>query len=178
MHCSSAHRADVLLNLATPYELVFVDDGSVDNSWQTLASLTSSDPRVKALTGVDASSGDIVLTMDADLQDPPRAGDFLRHSSGRRGCYHDIEQREAAVAQLLVRNLDDHVKAELRRRARKHGRSTEEEVRDILRVAVNEKRTTSLPLGARFRARFARIGLDDNIQELRGHMAQPAPFKR
>jgi plasmid stability protein len=80
------------------------------------------------------------------------------------------------LAQLLVRNLDDDVKAELRRRAKKHGRSTEEEVRDILRVAVNDRRAASLPLGSRFRARFARIGLDDDIQELRGNAAQPARF--
>jgi plasmid stability protein len=40
------------------------------------------------------------------------------------------------VAQLGVRNLDDDVKAKLQQRAIQHGRSTEEEVREILRNAV------------------------------------------
>jgi plasmid stability protein len=78
------------------------------------------------------------------------------------------------MAQLLVRNLDDHVKAKLQRRARKHGRSTEEEVRDILRVAVNDEVSQAPPLGSRFKARFARIGLDRGIEELRGQPARPA----
>lgn len=78
------------------------------------------------------------------------------------------------MAQLLVRNLDEHVKAELQRRARKHGRSTEEEVRDILRVAVNDEAAPRRPLGSRFKARFARIGLKRDIEELRGQPARPA----
>lgn len=78
------------------------------------------------------------------------------------------------MAQLLVRNLDEHVKAKLRRRARKHGRSTEEEVRDILRVAVNDEVAPAPPLGSRFKARFARIGLEHDIEELRGQPARPA----
>src|SRR6266478_5930799 len=40
------------------------------------------------------------------------------------------------MAQLIVRNLEDDVKAKLQQRARQHGRSTEEEVREILRAAV------------------------------------------
>ena len=43
------------------------------------------------------------------------------------------------MAQLVVRNLDDEVKAKLRRRAAAHGRSMEEEVRAILRDAVKEE---------------------------------------
>lgn len=80
------------------------------------------------------------------------------------------------MAQLLVRNLDEYVKARLQRRARKHGRSTEEEVRDILRVAVNDEAAPPRPLGSRFKARFARIGLERDIEELRGQPARPADF--
>ena len=43
------------------------------------------------------------------------------------------------MAQLVVRNLDDEVKAKLRRRAEAHGHSMEEEVRAILRDAVKEE---------------------------------------
>ncbi len=78
------------------------------------------------------------------------------------------------MAQLLVRNLDDDVKAKLKRRARRHGRSTEEEVRDILRNAVTGEDGPTPPLGSRLAARFAGIGLREEIAELRGHPARPA----
>jgi antitoxin FitA len=83
------------------------------------------------------------------------------------------------MAQLLVRQLDDDVKAKLRRRARRHGRSTEEEVREILRNAVRDEDATRAPLGSRLAALFARVGLreDEDIEELRGHPAQPADFE-
>jgi len=78
------------------------------------------------------------------------------------------------MAQLLVRNLDDDVKASLQARARRHGRSTEAEVRDILRRAVQDDVAPSAPLGSQLRARFAQIGLDEDIPELRGQQAHPA----
>lgn len=40
------------------------------------------------------------------------------------------------MAQILVRSLEHDVKAKLQQRVRRHGRSTEEEVRDILRAAA------------------------------------------
>lgn len=65
-------------------EIIFVDDGSVDNSWKVLEQLAACDSRVQcvkltrnfghqmALTaGYDYAHGDAVITMDADLQDPP-----------------------------------------------------------------------------------------------------------
>ena len=42
------------------------------------------------------------------------------------------------MAQLVVRNLEDAVKTRLQRRARRNGRSMEEEVREILRNAAHE----------------------------------------
>ena len=77
------------------------------------------------------------------------------------------------MAQLVVRNLDDDVKAKLQRRARLHGRSTEEEVREILRNAVRDEARPAEPLGTL----FAGIGLDDDIPELRGQPAKPADFR-
>jgi antitoxin FitA len=78
------------------------------------------------------------------------------------------------MAQLVVRNLDDDVKAKLQERARRHGRSTEEEVREILRNAVKQESPPSAPLGKRLRALFEGIGLDEDIPEWRGHPARPA----
>ena len=82
------------------------------------------------------------------------------------------------MAQLVVRNLEDDVKARLTRRARRHGRSTEEEVRDILRNSVKDEDEAREPLGSRLAARFAGIGLDEEITELRGEAARPAAFRR
>jgi glycosyltransferase involved in cell wall biosynthesis len=63
---------------------VFVDDGSGDDSFAVLGRLAAADPRVKVLrlrrnfgqsaalqAGIDASAGDVVVTMDADLQNDP-----------------------------------------------------------------------------------------------------------
>lgn len=66
------------------YEVIFVDDGSKDKSWQVIEQLSANDPRVKGIkfrrnygksaalhVGFDAAQGDVVVTMDADLQDSP-----------------------------------------------------------------------------------------------------------
>jgi plasmid stability protein len=81
------------------------------------------------------------------------------------------------MAQLLVRQLDDDVKVKLQCRARRHGRSTEEEVREILRNAVREESGTLAPLGSRLASRFAGIGLAQDIPELRGQPPRPADFE-
>ncbi len=78
------------------------------------------------------------------------------------------------MAQLVVRNLEDDVKTRLQRRARRHGRSTEAEIRDILRNAVKDENGTHEPLGSQLAARFAGIGLNREIAELRGQAARPA----
>jgi plasmid stability protein len=81
------------------------------------------------------------------------------------------------MAQLVVRQLDDDVKEKLQRRARRHGRSTEEEIREILRNAVRSEGSIRAPMGSRIAARFRRVGLDKDIPELRGESARPAVFE-
>lgn len=81
------------------------------------------------------------------------------------------------MAQFIVRNLEDSVKAGLKRRARIHGRSMEAEVRDILRAAVAGTDEVAQPLGSQISNRFKRIGLDQPIPELRGQDARPAVFQ-
>lgn len=78
------------------------------------------------------------------------------------------------MAQLLVRNLEEDVKAAIQRRARCHGHSTEEEVREILRAAVLADEGSKVPLGSRLAARFASLGLDEDIPELRGQPPRAA----
>jgi plasmid stability protein len=80
------------------------------------------------------------------------------------------------VAQILIRQLDDDVKTKLQQRAKEHGRSTEEEVREILRNAVRDQDRPPTALGSRIAARFAgEIGLDEDLVEVRGQV-RPAHF--
>ena len=75
----------VLVDLGKEYELVFVDDGSTDDSFSVLEELHSQNPRVKAVqfrrnfgksaaltAGFEEAQGKVIVTMDADLQDDPR----------------------------------------------------------------------------------------------------------
>ncbi len=74
----------VLKKTSHEYEIIFIDDGSRDNSWTVIKSLASSDKHVRGFKfrknygksqalhlGFKESRGDIVITMDADLQDNP-----------------------------------------------------------------------------------------------------------
>lgn len=81
------------------------------------------------------------------------------------------------MAQFVVRNIENEVKARLQRRAARHGRSMEEEVRDILRNAVNEQDVAG-GLGTEIASLFAKVGIDEDIAELRGYKTKPASFDR
>jgi plasmid stability protein len=81
------------------------------------------------------------------------------------------------MAQLVVRNIENGVKARLQRRARRHGHSMEEEIRDILRNAVNETELPSGGLGTEISSLFADSGLDSDVPELRGYQIHPPSFK-
>ena len=66
------------------YEIIFIDDGSTDGSWEIIDALSKEHPEVKAIrflknfgksqalhAGFALANGDVVITMDADLQDNP-----------------------------------------------------------------------------------------------------------
>ena len=66
------------------YELILIDDGSTDRSWEILTALSKENPRIRAVRfrknygksaalhiGFQHATGDVVITMDADLQDSP-----------------------------------------------------------------------------------------------------------
>ncbi len=74
----------VMLEHKFSFEVVFVDDGSNDNSWEVIENLSSQNNEIKAIKfrrnygksaglycGFEAAQGDVVITMDADLQDSP-----------------------------------------------------------------------------------------------------------
>ncbi|SEL73563.1 FitA-like ribbon-helix-helix domain-containing protein [Halomonas daqiaonensis] len=60
------------------------------------------------------------------------------------------------MASITIRNLDEQLKAQLRMEAARHGHSMEEEVRIILRAALNQPPKGGL--GSRIRGRFAEAG--------------------
>jgi len=73
------------------YEILMIDDGSTDNSWQIVEDLRKKNPCIKGIKfqrnygksaalneGFRAAQGDVVITMDADLQDSPEEISELR----------------------------------------------------------------------------------------------------
>jgi glycosyltransferase involved in cell wall biosynthesis len=74
----------VMLENKFSYEIIMIDDGSKDNSWQVIEELQTKNPFIKGIKfrrnygksaalycGFDVAQGDVVITMDADLQDSP-----------------------------------------------------------------------------------------------------------
>jgi dolichol-phosphate mannosyltransferase len=79
-----AELEKVLSSLELSWEIIFVDDGSTDNTWKDIESLHNDDPRVHGIrlsrnfghqnaliAGLSHAAGDAVISMDADLQHPP-----------------------------------------------------------------------------------------------------------
>jgi len=79
------------------------------------------------------------------------------------------------LAQLVVRNIEEQVKTGLRRRARRNGRSMEQEVREILRNAALAEEPVR-GLGTAISDLFTKRGLSTDIPELRGQRIQGASF--
>lgn len=76
--------AKVMQSNSYSYEIIFIDDGSTDKSWETINKLAKKDSNVKGIrflknfgksqalhAGFEKAQGDVVITMDADLQDNP-----------------------------------------------------------------------------------------------------------
>ncbi len=81
------------------------------------------------------------------------------------------------MAQFVVRNIENGVKARLQRRARRNGRSMEEEVRDILRAAVHKEEDTPADgLGTKISKLFPKSGPDFVIEEFHGDDLEPPTF--
>jgi len=99
------------------YELVSVDDGSSDDSYEQLAGLAGGDPRVRVIkfsrnfghqiaitAGIDHARGDAVVVIDSDLQDPP---EVIREMVARWREGYDVvygvrEQREGETPMKLL----------------------------------------------------------------------------
>jgi plasmid stability protein len=82
------------------------------------------------------------------------------------------------MAQLLVRNIEDDVKERLRQRARRRGRSMEDEARDILRSAVMAEPSKEVGAGTKLAGYFSDVESGFEIPEMRGEKPRPAKFKK
>lgn len=84
--------AKVMQSNRFSYEIIFIDDGSTDDSWLTIMQLSQKDEHVKGIrflknfgksqalhAGFAKAQGDVVITMDADLQDNPEEIPELYH---------------------------------------------------------------------------------------------------
>ena len=78
-------------NASLKYEIIFIDDGSKDESWQVISNLKQANPEIRAMrfqrnygksaalhVGFEAAVGEVIVTMDADLQDSPEEIPALR----------------------------------------------------------------------------------------------------
>ena len=76
---------EVVKKTGKTYEIIFIDDGSTDKTYSIITNLHKIDPHVKAIrhrgnfgkslalqNGFDNAQGEIIFTMDADLQDNPK----------------------------------------------------------------------------------------------------------
>lgn len=99
------------------YELIFVDDGSGDDSYDQLSRYAAANPRVRVLkfsrnfghqiaitAGIDHARGDCVVVIDADLQDPPEviAAMVERWQAGFDVVYGVRSDREGEKAMKLI----------------------------------------------------------------------------
>lgn len=113
------------------YELIFVDDDSTDRSPELLRGLAAGNPRIKIVTmsrrfgvhpclmaGLGHTSGDAVVYMDADLQDPPelipkmveryqRGADVVNMTRTRRMGEHPLKMWLTKLAYKVINSLSD-----------------------------------------------------------------------
>jgi glycosyltransferase involved in cell wall biosynthesis len=124
-----AELADALKALGRSYEIIYVDDGSRDHSWEILQRIRSEDPHVRVLrfrrnfgqtaavaAGLERTTGDIVVTLDSDRQnDPNDIGRLIERleqgydlvSGWRRDRKDDFVNRRlpSVIANRLIRAI-------------------------------------------------------------------------
>ena len=112
MFYNSIHK--ILQNISWDYELIFVNDGSVDNSEKILEKIKEEDEKVRAISfihnfgheaamiaGIDHSTGDGVICMDSDLQHPPELIEDIIQKLEERNDVVTMIRKENKSAGLL-----------------------------------------------------------------------------
>ena len=105
--------ARVMADHSFSYEILFINDGSTDDSWEVIRRLAEKNPAVKGVsfrrnygkspalnTGFVRAQGDVVITMDADLQDSPDEIPALYDMIKREGVRLD-----ALLSRQLLMNI-------------------------------------------------------------------------
>jgi dolichol-phosphate mannosyltransferase len=98
------------------YEIIFVDDGSSDDSYQKIVKLADLDPNIKVIkfsrnfghqiaitAGIDIAQGDAVVIIDADLQDPPEIiGKFIEKWKEGYDVVYGVRERREGESKLKL----------------------------------------------------------------------------
>ncbi len=107
----------VMEGIAEPFEIILINDGSVDGSYTIMQALRARDPRVRILdfsrnfghqiaisAGIDYASGKAVIILDADLQDPPQVIPSMieRWKAGAEVVYAQRTSREGETRFKLL----------------------------------------------------------------------------
>ena len=107
----------VMEGLAEPFEIILINDGSIDGSYKIMQALHARDPRVRILdfsrnfghqiaisAGIDYASGEAVIILDADLQDPPQVIPSLieRWKAGAEVVYAQRTSRDGETRFKLL----------------------------------------------------------------------------
>jgi glycosyltransferase involved in cell wall biosynthesis len=100
------------------YEIIFIDDGSSDNSWQVIRELAESDPEIRGIrflrnfgksqalhAGFKAAEGDLIATMDADLQDNPEELPAMMEMIRQEGFDMVSGWKKKRYDSILMKNL-------------------------------------------------------------------------
>lgn len=114
--------AKVLRSNSFSYEIIFIDDGSTDNSWKTIEALATNDEAVKGIrfnrnygksqalhAGFLKAKGDVVITMDADLQDNPEEIPELYHMIIEEGRDLVSGWKKKRYDNVITKNLPSKV---------------------------------------------------------------------
>ena len=104
------------------YEIIFVDDGSTDTSWERIQSLANNNVAVKGIrfmrnfgksqalhAGFEKAAGDVIITMDADLQDNPEEIPDLFHKITHNNFDLVSGWKKKRYDSLLFKNLPSKI---------------------------------------------------------------------
>ncbi|UII75501.1 glycosyltransferase [Flagellimonas sp. HMM57] len=110
--------ANVMQSNHFVYEVIFIDDGSTDDSWQIISKLSKKNDSVKGIrflknygksqalhAGFKAASGDVVITMDADLQDNPEEIPELYHLIKEEGNHIVSGWKKKRYDSVIAKNI-------------------------------------------------------------------------
>ena len=113
----------VMITNKFSYEIIFIDDGSTDSSWQVIENISKQDKNVRGIrflknygksqalnAGFAEANGEVVVTMDADLQDSPEEiPELYRIRDGRKSVMIINSQKiflQNSLIGLLEKYLD------------------------------------------------------------------------